>query len=203
MEGLLKRATTIESKLNKARVVRAGFADLNAKAGRRDTTVLTGVADGRAIEGGASTKDTSAIVPGELSLGLSSTWYTDMLEDNMQLKTTLSKFQSAIDLIMAKHRSQTSQLVHRVNTLQDEADAQIDAATKRSRDLEKELASIKGKNEEMLQVMSLAVSIDNEKAGNHSKELEQLRVENEGLRELLGIAGIPQPGYEDEEESNN
>lgn len=38
--------------------------------------------------------------------GLSEQWLTDLQEDNAQLRMTLSKFQSAIDLIMAKHRSQ-------------------------------------------------------------------------------------------------
>ena len=46
----------------------------------------------------------------QLPLGLSGAWYADMLDDNTQLKTTLSKFQSAIDLIMVKHRSQTTQV---------------------------------------------------------------------------------------------
>ena len=97
--------------------------------------------------------------------------------------------------------SLSSQLVKRVNTLQGEADTRVDAASKRSRDAEAELATVKGKMEEMLQVMSLAVTVDNDKAGQSVQELERLKVENHGLRELLGIAGIPNPGFEDEDDN--
>lgn len=179
---LLKRSIGVEARLNKAKQIRNGYDELNQKAGRRGVPVLTGDSPGASSE---------------LPLGLSLNWYADMLNDNTQLKTTLSKFQSAIDLIMAKHRSQTTQLVNRVNSLQAEADARVDAAAERSQYLEEELAAMKGKMEEMLQIMSLAVTVDNDKASSLEREMEQLRTENDGLREMLGIAGIAADGIND------
>ena len=45
--------------------------------------------------------------------------------------------------------------------------------------------------------MSLAVTVDNDKASSLEKEMEQLRTENDGLREMLGIAGIAADGIND------
>jgi len=181
---LLKRATSIQTKISKSQEVKDGITQLNEISGRRPMNELLG----------------SAESTGKKPLGLSEDWYNEMLSDNQKLKETLSKFQSGTDLIMAKHRSQTLQLVSHVNNMQSEADLRVDEASRRTHELELDKVQMSQKMEKMLQIMSLAVTVDNENAQDRETEMTKLQTENEGLRQLLGIAGIPQPGFEDEKE---
>lgn len=168
----LNRARALKTKLSKATEYTKSLSTLNEFAERRSTDVLTG--------------DNQAATP----LGLSQQWATDLHDDNTQLRATLSKFQSAIDLIMQKHRTQVSQFMDNAKKLQSETDAKVKAVEDRNTELEQQTSKQASKIEEMLQVMCLAVVEDTKTQSVRDTEIQRLRTENQGLRQLLETAGM-------------
>ena len=118
-----------------------------------------------------------------------------------QLRAVLDEFQSAIDLIMTKHRAQISALRQRQSASQIEVTGALESERERAMRLEAEVVRLTAKVHEMQAVMQLAMELDaeNDRAYIAEKEVARLKSENEGLREMLGIAGLPAPGFEDEE----
>eukprot|EP00035_Acanthoeca_spectabilis_P023217 m.448316 g.448316 ORF g.448316 m.448316 type:complete len:211 (+) comp19644_c0_seq1:272-904(+) len=169
----LDRVRTLKTKLTKATQCRESLNELNELGGRRPESVLTG-ADSKTQP-----------------LGLSDQWASDLHDDNTQLRATLAKFQAAIDLIMQKHRAQVSQFLDNAQTLQRETDAKIQAAEERNAQLEQHTQRQAGKIEEMVQVMCLAVVEDTKSQSARDTELQRLRTENEGLRQILAAAQVP------------
>eukprot|EP00039_Didymoeca_costata_P019354 m.337204 g.337204 ORF g.337204 m.337204 type:complete len:200 (+) comp18074_c0_seq1:92-691(+) len=129
-------------------------------------------------------------------------WAKDVQSENGQLRAVLEEFLSTMDLLMDKHRGQVSSLIRRQEELQKEAEEKIDHERDRAKQFEAEVVQLTSKLLEMQGVMQLAIDLDTERYNDATVdvELSRLQKENEGLRELLGIAGIPGPGYEDEPE---
>eukprot|EP00041_Stephanoeca_diplocostata_P003470 m.34893 g.34893 ORF g.34893 m.34893 type:complete len:228 (-) comp14345_c0_seq1:229-912(-) len=175
-DAVLKQATALQSKFDRHIESKDKFDELMNVVGRPTATQ-------RAKEISEQQNHSDG--------GLSEQWLTDLQEDNAQLRMTLSKFQSAIDLIMAKHRSQTQELMQGVNVIQAKADNSVREAEEAKVKLETEVHRLSAKLDRALQVMCLSVSEDIKSGAVQTTELERLRTENEGLRELLGIAGVP------------
>eukprot|EP00037_Helgoeca_nana_P019461 m.190082 g.190082 ORF g.190082 m.190082 type:complete len:224 (+) comp24874_c0_seq2:149-820(+) len=176
----LDHVRALKTKLTKATECQKSFNELNEAAGRRSDSVLTG-------EAGDQDHKTKR-------LGLSDQWASDLHEDNTQLRQTLTKFQAAIDLIMQKHRAQVLQFLENASTLQHEVDIKVHAVDERNTQLELHAQKQEAKIEEMLQVMCLAVTQDAKSQAIRDMELQRLRTENEGLREILNAAQPPSAG---------
>mmetsp|Transcript_28430 Transcript_28430/g.74697 ORF Transcript_28430/g.74697 Transcript_28430/m.74697 type:complete len:225 (+) Transcript_28430:332-1006(+) len=175
----LDRVRALKTKVSKAMQCRDSFKALNDLGGRRGDAVLIGSA--------ATTADTDAPDKDE-AFGLSKQWARDLHDDNTQLRATLGKFQAAIDLIMQKHRSQVSQFLDNTNAVQRDADARVAAVEDRNAQLQQQVQHQGKKIDEMLQVMCLAVVEDSKAQSVRDAELERLRTENKGLRQILGTA---------------
>eukprot|EP00729_Bicosta_minor_P019356 gene19356-18953_t len=119
-------------------------------------------------------------------------WAKDVQQENGQLRAVLEEFQSAMDLIMNTHRSQTSKWMTRLSKLELETDERVFRERQRSDRLEKELVKVNGQLQEMQAVMQLAIDTDIDRSADDSAavEMARLKAENVGLREMLGIAGM-------------
>ncbi|RWS03661.1 FGFR1 oncogene partner 2-like protein [Dinothrombium tinctorium] len=102
--------------------------------------------------------------------------------ENKELKSALEEHQFALELIMSKYRTQVSNLIKSRDgnkCCPHVQDSYIDIITRQA-----------DKIYEMAAVMKKSVEVDDQ---NHFKDqqlLAQLRIENDGLREMLNIAKV-------------
>eukprot|EP00053_Salpingoeca_punica_P011925 m.106334 g.106334 ORF g.106334 m.106334 type:complete len:227 (-) comp15815_c3_seq1:1131-1811(-) len=179
---LLSKASALKSKLEVLKECDAQFAALNEAGQRKPLPVLLGNSE---------------------SLGISSEWVMDLQEENNELRAVLDEVQSTLDLIMHKHRNQVEAFIQVQKAATEEARRAIERDNERSLELETEIVRLKEKIDEMTTVMCAAVEWDNNRT-EATARLVQLEAENEALRELLGIAGIPtSEEFKDEEVENN
>ena len=109
-------------------------------------------------------------------------------EENTQLRETLGRYSSAVDLIMTKHRSQISDLVKCLAGAQKHEDDAVLRERRRSEALETEVVNLTGQLERAQHIMCLAIEADADRDDLATRELGQLRTETVGLRDMLGLS---------------
>jgi len=136
----------------------------------------------------ASTCDNT---PSSESTALSSVtqWARDVQGENGQLRAVLEEFQSAMDLIMSKHRSQVRDLLRDQEATERTVDLKVAQEKEKVVVLEDEVVRLTAKIQEMQAVMHLAVELDTERADlTPDADHVRLQTENTMLRELLQIS---------------
>ncbi|KAL3842410.1 hypothetical protein ACJMK2_020429 [Sinanodonta woodiana] len=102
----------------------------------------------------------------------------ELQQENRELRLALEEHQSALELIMQKYREQINKLI--------ESNVWEKAIAGNS-DHSKELETLMDKICEMGAVMHKSITADETECFKEKERLQQLEVENKGLRELLEI----------------
>uniref|UniRef100_A0A8C5FM41 FGFR1 oncogene partner 2 n=1 Tax=Gadus morhua TaxID=8049 RepID=A0A8C5FM41_GADMO len=105
----------------------------------------------------------------------------DLQQENQELRTSLEEHQSALELIMTKYREQVFRLLM--------ASKKDDPAIVTQ--LKEQHTTVRphiDKINEMASVMRKAVEVDEGRLCEDEERIKQLELENQGLRELLGIS---------------
>ncbi|XP_062373555.1 FGFR1 oncogene partner 2 homolog isoform X2 [Sardina pilchardus] len=103
----------------------------------------------------------------------------ELQHENKELRTSLEEHQSALELIMSKYREQ----VFRLLMASKRDDPAIVTQLK-----EQHTSAHLDKINEMASVMRKAIEVDEGKVCEDEERIKQLELENQGLRELLGIS---------------
>jgi len=106
----------------------------------------------------------------------------EIQQENRQLKASIEEHQRAIELIMTKYRQHTQQQIQETR-LDFEKLAKASNENNNCIDI---ISSQAEKLQEAIEVMRSAMGDDD--SFNYVEQLSQLKTENQGLRELLGIA---------------
>ncbi|KAF5270890.1 hypothetical protein FQR65_LT05407 [Abscondita terminalis] len=103
----------------------------------------------------------------------------EIQQENRELRAALEEHQSALEHIMTKYRQHTSEQIYksRINFLTLQDHNYNDVITKQAE-----------KIQEMAAVMDYAAFIDESQANRDDEILSKLKMENQGLRELLEIS---------------
>ncbi|XP_041935528.1 FGFR1 oncogene partner 2 homolog isoform X2 [Alosa alosa] len=103
----------------------------------------------------------------------------ELQHENKELRTSLEEHQSALELIMSKYREQ----VFRLLMASKRDDPAIVTQLK-----EQHTSAHLDKINEMASVMRKAIEVDEGRVCEDEERIKQLELENQGLRELLGIS---------------
>ncbi|KAL2102635.1 hypothetical protein ACEWY4_001803 [Coilia grayii] len=106
----------------------------------------------------------------------------ELQQENKELRTSLEEHQSALELIMSKYREQ----VFRLLMASKKEDPAI--VTQLKEQHTSEMQAHIDKINEMASVMRKAIEVDEGRLCEDEERIKQLELENEGLRELLGIS---------------
>ncbi|KAL7014438.1 hypothetical protein ACKWTF_015925 [Chironomus riparius] len=107
----------------------------------------------------------------------------EIQQENRQLKASIEEHQRAIELIMTKYRQHTQRQI-------EETKLDFDKLVKASEmnDCTNIISSQAQQLQEAIGVMQEAVKMGDDDMNKYVEQLMQLKTENQGLRELLGIA---------------
>ncbi|XP_062339349.1 FGFR1 oncogene partner 2 homolog isoform X1 [Osmerus eperlanus] len=106
----------------------------------------------------------------------------ELQQENRELRTSLEEHQSALELIMTKYREQVFRLL-KASKRDDPA-----IVTQLKEQHTTEMQAHYDKINEMATVMKKAIEVDEERQCEDEERIKQLELENNGLRELLGVS---------------
>ncbi|XP_061817266.1 FGFR1 oncogene partner 2 homolog isoform X1 [Nerophis lumbriciformis] len=106
----------------------------------------------------------------------------DLQLENKELRTSLEEHQSALALIMTKYREQVFRLL--MARKKDDPTIVSQLKEKHTTEMQAHIDKIN----EMASVMRKAIEVDEGRTCEDEERIQQLELENKGLRELLGIS---------------
>ncbi|XP_062373553.1 FGFR1 oncogene partner 2 homolog isoform X1 [Sardina pilchardus] len=106
----------------------------------------------------------------------------ELQHENKELRTSLEEHQSALELIMSKYREQVFRLL--MASKRDDPAIVTQLKEQHTSEMQAHLDKIN----EMASVMRKAIEVDEGKVCEDEERIKQLELENQGLRELLGIS---------------
>ncbi|XP_061770011.1 FGFR1 oncogene partner 2 homolog isoform X2 [Nerophis ophidion] len=106
----------------------------------------------------------------------------DLQLENKELRTSLEEHQSALALIMTKYREQVFRLL--MARKKDDPAIVSQLKEKHTTEMQAHIDKIN----EMASVMRKAIEVDEGRTCEDEERIQQLELENKGLRELLGIS---------------
>uniref|UniRef100_A0A668VZ24 FGFR1 oncogene partner 2 n=1 Tax=Oreochromis aureus TaxID=47969 RepID=A0A668VZ24_OREAU len=106
----------------------------------------------------------------------------ELQQENKELRTSLEEHQSALELIMTKYREQVFRLL--MASKRDDPAIVTQLKEQHTTEMQAHIDKIN----EMASVMRKAIEVDEERICEDEERIKQLELENNGLRELLGIS---------------
>ncbi|XP_061923065.1 FGFR1 oncogene partner 2 homolog isoform X2 [Entelurus aequoreus] len=106
----------------------------------------------------------------------------DLQLENKELRSSLEEHQSALALIMTKYREQVFRLL--MARKKDDPTIVSQLKEKHTTEMQAHIDKIN----EMASVMRKAIEVDDGRTCEDEERIQQLELENKGLRELLGIS---------------
>lgn len=107
----------------------------------------------------------------------------EIQQENKQLKASIEEHQRAIELIMTKYRQHTQRQIEETK-MNFEAMMKV----KNTENCSTIISSQAQKLQEAIAVMQTAIQMGDDDVNQYVEQMAKLRTENQGLRELLGIA---------------
>lgn len=107
----------------------------------------------------------------------------EIQQENRQLKASIEEHQRAIELIMTKYRQHTQMQIEATKM-----DFEAMMRTNDSNNCSSIISSQAQKLQEAIAVMQAAIQMGDDDVNHYVEQMTKLKTENQGLRELLGIA---------------
>ncbi|XP_016366463.1 FGFR1 oncogene partner 2 homolog [Sinocyclocheilus rhinocerous] len=106
----------------------------------------------------------------------------ELQQENKELRTSLEEHQSALELIMSKYREQVFRLL--MASKRDDPAIVTQLREQHTNEMQAHIEKIN----EMATVMRKAIEVDEGRLSEDEERIKRLKLENSGLRELLGIS---------------
>ncbi|KAJ3037170.1 hypothetical protein HDV00_001981 [Rhizophlyctis rosea] len=120
------------------------------------------------------------------------TKYAELQKENQLLNQTIKQYETTLEIIMAKFRTQAQTIQKEKHDLQLQLERVLEEERQSNEALRQENCSLQEQLSTSLQVMRQAVQADEE--SNAENMFASLAKENENLRQLLSISSVPSVG---------